>query len=314
MSESGPPSRSGQVADPPGPDQYAQDQNAQDQKAESLKTGPGAAEELPTPSVHPLIQPDPKAAAFFDVDNTVVQGTSLFQLAKGLYKRDFFPFRLIVRGLWLQAYFQLVGKENFAHIAEARIATLAFIKGHTVRELQEAGDEIYEESIASRVWPGTRAIAQTHLDVGQQVWLVTAAPLEVATIIAQKLGLSGALGTEAEHQHGVYTGQLKGELLHGSAKADAVRALATEHGLNLSRCFAYSDSYNDLPMLSLVGHPCVINPDRRLQEHAQEHDWQIRDYRSGRRAVRLGLLGTGAAGAAAGAVAAGFAVKRFLTR
>jgi len=206
----------------------------------------------------------------------------------------------------------VVGRENPQHIADAREATLLFIEGHTVAELEEVGNEIYEESIASRIWPGTRAIAQMHLDVGQQVWLVTAAPVEVAGIIAARLGLTGALGTTAEHVDGVYTGRLTGELLHGPAKAEAMRALAHEHGLDLSRCFAYSDSFNDLPMLSLVGHPCAINPDRRLQEHAEENDWQVRDYRTGRRAVRLGLLGAGAAGATAGAVAAGVAMRRHL--
>ena len=180
--------------------------------------------------------------------------------------------------------------------------------------MEEVGREIYEESIASRIWPGTRAIAQMHLDAGQQVWLVTAAPVEMAGIIAARLGLTGALGTTAEHHDGVYTGRLKGELLHGAAKAEAVRALAHEHGLDLARCWAYSDSYNDLPMLSLVGHPCAINPDGRLLVHAEEHDWAIRDYRSGRKAVRLGLVGAGATGAAAGAVAAGLAVHRALRR
>lgn len=260
----------------------------------------------------PRIAPDPTAAAFFDLDNTVVQGASLFHLAKGLYKRDFFPTRLIVKGLWLQGYFQLAGREKPEHIAEARAATLAFIKGHTVSDLQQAGEEIYEESIASRIWPGTRALAQSHLDVGHQVWLVTAAPIEVASIIAARLGLTGALGTVAETMDGVYTGRLVGDLLHGTAKAEAVRALATEHGLELANCFAYSDSYNDMPMLSLVGHPCAINPDRRLQHHAEENDWQVKDYRTGRRAMQLGLVGTGVAGAAAGAVAAGFAVRRMI--
>lgn len=260
----------------------------------------------------PLIQRDPRAAAFFDVDNTIVQGASLFHLAKGLYRRGFFPTRLIFKGLWLQAYFRMVGRENPQHIEDARNATLGFIKGHTVAELQEAGDEIYEESIASRIWPGTRAIAQTHLDVGQQVWLVTAAPVEVATIIAERLGLTGALGTIAEHVDGVYTGRLQGDLLHGQAKAVAVRQLAEEHDLDLARCFAYSDSFNDLPMLSLVGHPCAINPDGRLLDHAQELDWQVRDYRTGRKAVQVGLFGAGAFGATAGAVAAGLAVRRYL--
>jgi HAD superfamily hydrolase (TIGR01490 family) len=262
------------------------------------------------PATGPLIQADATAAAFFDLDNTVIQGATMFHLAKGLYRRGFFPTRLILKGLWLQAYFRLAGSEKAEHIEDARSAILGFIKGHPVTALQEIGNEIYEESIASRIWPGTRAIAQMHLDVGQQVWLVTAAPIEVAGIIAARLGLTGALGTTAEQEDGIYTGRLTGELLHGPAKAEAVRALTVEHGLDLARCFAYSDSFNDLPMLSLVGHPCAINPDRRLLEHAEEHDWQVRDYRTGRKAVRLGLLGAGAAGAATGAVAAGLAVRR----
>ena len=102
------------------------------------------------------------------------------------------------------------------------------------------------------------------------------------------MGLTGALGTTAEHIDGVYTGRLKGDLLHGPAKAEAIRALAREHGFDLAHCFAYSDSYNDLPMLSLVGHPCAINPDGRLLAHAEEQDWQIQDYRSGRQGGAAG--------------------------
>lgn len=260
----------------------------------------------------PLIHTDPRAAAFFDLDNTVIQGASLFHLAKGLYRRGFFPTRVIARGLWLQVYFRLIGRENPDHIAQAQAASLSFITGHTVTEIEEIGEEIYEESIAARVWPGTRAIAQMHLDVGHQVWLVTAAPVEVAGVIAGRLGLTGALGSTAEHVDGVYTGRLTGALLHGAAKAEGVRALAERHEFDLARCFAYSDSYNDLPLLSLVGHPCAVNPDRRLQQHAEEQDWQVRDYRTGRKAARVGLLGAGATGAAAGAVAAGLAVRRHL--
>jgi HAD superfamily hydrolase (TIGR01490 family) len=275
-----------------------------EETSEDLEEGIGQQE--------PLIHEDPTAAAFFDLDNTVIQGASLFHLAKGLYRRGFFPTRVILRGLWVQVYFRMVGREKAGHIDDARSVTLGFIEGHTVEELTEIASEVYEESIAERIWPGTRSLAQMHLDVGQQVWLVTAAPVEVAGIIAARMGLTGALGTTAEHRDGVYTGRLKGDLLHGPAKAEAIRALAHEHGFDLAHCFAYSDSYNDLPMLSLVGHPCAINPDGRLLAHAEEQDWQIQDYRSGRKAARLGLLGAGAAGATAGAVATGFAVRRIL--
>jgi HAD superfamily hydrolase (TIGR01490 family) len=312
-SEGKPPGYVGEVESLPGSDASAIPVDHNDPLAAAGPLRPSPAGVSAGDEQHvPLIHEDPTAAAFFDLDNTVVQGASLFHFAKGLYRRGFFPPRVIVKGLWLQAYFRMVGREKPGHIQDVRSVTLGFIEGHTVTELTEIATEVYEESIAGRIWPGTRALAQMHLDVGQQVWLVTAAPVEVAGIVAARLGLTGALGTTAEHIDGVYTGRLKGDLLHGPAKADAVRALAHEHGFDLARCFAYSDSYNDLPMLSLVGHPCAINPDGRLLAHAEEQDWQIQDYRSGRKAARLGLFGAGAAGATAGAVATGFAVRRVM--
>jgi HAD superfamily hydrolase (TIGR01490 family) len=254
--------------------------------------------------------PDPTAAAFFDVDNTIMQGASIFHLARGLHRRKFFTTREILGAAWKQAYFRVVGVEDPEHVAEARSSALEFIKGHRVEELEALGEEIFEEAMAHRIWPGTRALAQLHLDQGQRVWLVTAAPIEIATIIARRLGLTGALGTVSEHVDGVYTGRLVGDLLHGPAKSEAVRALAEREGLDLSRCSAYSDSFNDLPMLSLVGDPCVVNPDSRLREHARANDWRIRDYRTGRKAARAGLFAAGVTGAVSGSVAAALAIRR----
>src|SRR5204862_7783448 len=143
--------------------------------------------------------------------------------------------------------------------------------------------EIFDEAMAHRIWPGTRALAQLHLDQGQRVWLVTAAPLEIAQIIARRLGLTGAMGTVAEHVDGVYTGRLVGDLLHGPAKAEAIKALATREGLDRSLCSASSRSSTDLSMLSLVGDPCAVNPGDRLPVHAKQEGWRIRDYRTGRK-------------------------------
>jgi HAD superfamily hydrolase (TIGR01490 family) len=252
---------------------------------------------------------DDTAAAFFDVDNTVMQGASIFHLARGLHRRNFFTTRDILGAVWKQAYFRVVGVEDPDHIAETRASALSFIKGHTVRELEELGEEIFDEGMAHRIWPGTRALAQMHLDQGQRVWLVTAAPIEIAKIIARRLGLTGAMGTVSEHVDGVYTGQLVGDMLHGPAKAEAIKALAAREGLDLERCSAYSDSANDLPMLELVGDPCAINPDTKLRAHARSEGWRIRDYRTGRKAARLGLLVGATAGAVSGTVAAGLALR-----
>src|SRR5215204_1049236 len=235
-------------------------------------------------------EPDTTAAAFFDVDNTIMQGASIFHLARGLHRRKFFTTKDIVKATWQQLYFRVAGVEDPEHIARARSSALAFIAGHKVTELEEIGEEIFDEHMAHKIWPGTRAIAQWHLDRGQRVWLVTAAPVEIANVIARRLGLTGALGTVSEHIDGVYTGHLVGDMLHGPAKAEAIKALAEREGLDLAQCSAYSDSHNDLPMLSLVGDPCAINPDPKLRSHAREHGWRIRDYRTGRKAARAGLI------------------------
>lgn len=253
---------------------------------------------------------DPHAAAFFDLDNTVMQGAAIFHFGRGLYKRKFFRSRDLARFAWQQAYFRIAGSEDPEHMQDVRESALSIVKGHRVEELMSIGEEIYDEYMAGKIWPGTRALAQAHLDAGQRVWLVTAAPVETATIIARRLGLTGALGTVAEHVDGLYTGRLVGEPLHGPAKAEAVRALAAAEGLELSRCAAYSDSSNDIPMLSLVGHPYAINPDTRLRKHAREMGWRLRDYRTGRKAAKIGIPAAAGVGAVAGGAAAAVALQR----
>ena len=253
---------------------------------------------------------DEKAAAFFDLDNTVMQGAALFHFGRGLYKRKFFETRDLAKFAWQQAWFRLAGVEDPEHMQDARDSALSIVKGHRVSELMSIGEEIYDEYMAERIWPGTRALAQAHLDAGQKVWLVTAAPVEIAQVIARRLGLTGALGTVAESVDGVYTGKLVGEPLHGPAKAEAVRALASAEGLDLSRCAAYSDSHNDIPMLSLVGHPYAINPDTKLRKHARQLDWRLRDYRTGRKAAKVGIPAAAGVGAVAGGTAAAIALHR----
>ncbi|MFD7294888.1 HAD family hydrolase [Streptomyces sp. NPDC059897] len=253
---------------------------------------------------------DDKAAAFFDLDNTVMQGAAIFHFGRGLYKRKFFERRELTRFAWQQAWFRLAGVEDPEHMQDAQNSALSIVKGHRVAELMSIGEEIYDEYLAERIWPGTRALAQAHLDAGQKVWLVTAAPVEIATVIARRLGLTGALGTVAESIGGVYTGKLVGEPLHGPAKAEAVRALASAEGLELGRCAAYSDSHNDIPMLSLVGHPYAINPDTKLRKYARERDWRLRDYRTGRKAAKVGIPAAAGVGAVAGGTAAAIALHR----
>jgi HAD superfamily hydrolase (TIGR01490 family) len=255
-------------------------------------------------------EPDPTAGAFFDVDNTLMRGASIYYFARGLAARKMFGPRDLARMAWGQLSFRVRGAENSGHIDAAREAALAFVMGHKVADIVALSEEIYDESMADRIWEGTRALAQRHLEAGQRVWLVTATPVELATIISRRLGLTGALGTVAESVDGQYTGRLVGGLLHGDAKAAAVQALADREGLDLARCSAYSDSTNDLPMLELVGYPNVVNPDAELRAEAGTRDWPVHDFRSGRRATLIALPAAAGAGAIVGGVAAAAALRR----
>jgi HAD superfamily hydrolase (TIGR01490 family) len=258
----------------------------------------------------PAVTPDPTGAAFFDVDNTMMMGASLFWFARGLAARKYFTTRDLTRFVWQQAKFRIAGNESADDMHTIRENALAFVAGREIAEISQAGEEIYDELMADRIWAGTRGLAQQHLDAGQRVWLVTATPVELAGIIARRLGLTGALGTVAEVIDGKYTGRLVGELMHGEAKAEAVRALAQREGLDLSRCTAYSDSANDLPMLTLTGTAVAVNPDTELRAIARSRGWTIRDYRTGRKAAKIGVPTVAAAALSGGLVGGAIALRR----
>lgn len=250
----------------------------------------------------PGAEQDRRAAAFFDIDNTVMRGASGFFLARGLAHHDILSTADMIGFAWMQAKFVIAGNEDLDDFKKVTESALAIVKGRHVDEISEIADEVFEEYMVDKLWPGTLALAQSHLDVGQRVWLVSATPVEVASVIAERLGLSGAIGTESQVIDGYYTGRLMGRPMHGEAKADAISELAEREDLDLSRCSAYSDSANDIPMLSLVGNPVAINPDHALRDHARTQGWQIRDYRSRRFALKIGVPMAAAAGLTVGMI------------
>lgn len=232
----------------------------------------------------PDIPQDEGAAAFFDVDNTLIRGASILLFARGLARRRFFKAQQIVGFAWKQLKFQLVGEENASDISSGRDQALGFVKGRKESEVIALAEEIWVATIAERIFPGTRELAEMHIQAGQQVWLVSATPVQLAQVIARELGFTGALGTVAEVKDGRFTGRMVGDLLHGPGKKYAVAALAEREGLDLSRCTAYSDSVNDIPLLSMVGTAVTVNPDSALRAEAKKRGWEVRDYRRRKRA------------------------------
>ena len=228
-----------------------------------------------------------KRVAFFDVDNTLLKGSTLFFLGRGMYQRGFFTKKDISAFVLANIRYRLTGKENKDEIIRFQNAACEFIKGHNVIEIETIGQEIYEEYVSPAIWQGTVEIAQEHLSKGEEVWLVTATPADMANLMAKRLGLTGALGTKAESKSGVYTGKIIGNLLHGREKASAVKELSIVNKFDLINCYAYSDSHHDIPLLELVGNPRVINPDALLEIRAYRDNWPVYDFRRARRIKKI---------------------------
>lgn len=219
-----------------------------------------------------------KAAAFFDVDNTILRGSSSYLFGKVAFERDFFSRKDLWRFAWAQFRFIWKG-ENNDKLAELKDRALSLAAGHKVDELNALVDEVYERHIKLKLWPETVRLALEHMAKGREVWLITAAPQELGDVIAKELGLTGAIGTKVERKDGLLTGNLVGKPIHGVIKRKEIKELAKKRNLSLKKSYAYSDSNNDLPMLTAVGHPVAVNPDKVLLRYAKAADWPIYDFK-----------------------------------
>lgn len=226
------------------------------------------------------------SAAFFDLDNTLIRGSSLFHLGWGGFKRGMFSTREALRFSLAQCHFRLTRQERPDAPQAWGDFAAAFVKGANVAELVRIGREIMHESIKPALREPVLEMARHHLASGEEVWIVTASPHELSQMLAESLGFTGGIGTRAEVLEGRYTGRIPSGILHGPLKAKAVAAMAGERGIELARSSAYSDSIHDLPLLRAVGFPRVVAPDRQLARVARRHGWPIHHDRN-----YQGLLG-----------------------
>lgn len=216
-------------------------------------------------------------------------GLSMFLLAQGLHQRDHYDTGEIVRFAWEQFVFRVRRFDSAQKKARTKQAGLEFVRGRHRLEVESLVEEIADERIVPRVYPAMALLVERYQAEGVRTFVTTAAPVELARFVAQRLGMTGGLGTQAEVDgDDRYSGRLDGPVLHGPAKAAAVATYAAGAGIDLSASMAYSDSINDLPLLELVGRPEVVNPDRRLRKVAERSGWAVHQFageRNERRSV-----------------------------
>jgi HAD superfamily hydrolase (TIGR01490 family) len=245
------------------------------------------------------------AAAFFDLDRTLMEGSSAFQFGRAAYKAGLISRRRLIADGWANIRFRLKGSTDAdTHALRDRISVS--LKGTRVRDLERLGADVLA-GVLPRIYPKMLALAHDHQDAGRRVYIATAASRELAEILANVLTLDGGIGSQfSEVRDGVYTGQPTGLFIYGADKARAIEQLAQREGIDLAESYAYSDSSSDLPMLQVVGHPVAVNPDRELLRVARENGWQVLrfDRLSRRLKTVAGLLGAAAVGGAGSVVLA----------
>lgn len=224
-----------------------------------------------TDDAAPFPRPLP-VVAFFDIDKTLVNGASAMFLARAARSLGIVGRKDLARFGWEAVKFRRHG-ERTSVLDEVRERALQLLAGHPAAELHRLAGQVVH-SMQPKIWPETRALLDAHREAGHEVWLISATPDFLAAELAGALGATGGIGTGLEIEDGVFTGRFAGPTMHGAEKAVAATALMREHGCDPVDCFAYSDSVNDLPLLTAVGTPIAINPDRGLAQHARAQGWR----------------------------------------
>ncbi len=239
------------------------------------------------------------SAAFFDLDRTLISGSSAFTLATQARKAGLIPNLEFVRDATGAVTFKLFGASDDTTDA-VRTRVLDTVKGMRQSDLQALNTEVLPRLMA-KLRPEARRLLDRHRHAGRDTYIVSAAPQEIVEPLAHSLGMTSGLGTRGVVEDGKYTGELDGPFCYGEGKVEAITELAHWHRYDLGQCYAYSDSASDLPMLEAVGHPVAVNPDTRLERHARRHGWPIVIFSQRTKSVIRRTVSTGATAAIAGA-------------
>jgi HAD superfamily hydrolase (TIGR01490 family) len=222
-------------------------------------------------------------AAFFDLDKTIIAKSSVLAFGKPFYREGLLSRRAIVKSMYAQIVYMLVGADE-SKMEEVREAMLSLTKGWQQDHVAQIVAETLDEVISPIVFAEALELFDEHHAAGRKVVIVSSSPAEVVTPLGSFLGADEVIATRARiDEDGAYTGELE-FYAYGQHKADAMAEYAAEHGIDLSESFAYSDSVTDVPMLSVVGHPVAVNPDKDLAREAIDREWEIRNFA---RPVRL---------------------------
>ena len=239
------------------------------------------------------------AAAFFDLDRTLIAGASMFPLGVEAWRAGLVSNGEIRRFATGALAFKLFGDKG-ERSEGVRTDFLGRVEGVSVEVLHDVARRVLPRLVA-RVRPESRRLIKMHEEAGRDTWIVSASPHPIVAPLAERLGMTGAIATRGKSVNGHYTADLDGPFVYGEGKSQAILQLAVDRGYDLKHSYAYSDSISDLPMLEVVGHPVAVNPDSDLADLAHERGWPVVIFsRKTKQRMAVGFGSATAAGAALG--------------
>ncbi|MCX4981749.1 HAD-IB family hydrolase [Streptomyces sp. NBC_00572] len=216
----------------------------------------------------------PRTAAFFDLDKTVIAKSSTLTFSKSFYRGGLISRRAALRTAYIQFVF-LAGGADHDQMERMREYLSALCKGWNVAQVKELVAETLHDLIDPIIYDEAASLIEDHHAAGRDVVIVSTSGAEVVEPIGEMLGADRVVATRmVVGEDGCFTGEVE-YYAYGPTKAEAVRELAKSEGYDLARCYAYSDSATDIPMLEAVGHPYAVNPDRALRREAAAREWPV---------------------------------------
>jgi HAD superfamily hydrolase (TIGR01490 family) len=216
-------------------------------------------------------------AAFFDLDKTVIAKASMVAFGRPFQRAGMISRWLVLRALYGQLVYLYLGADE-ARMTRMRESALRITRGWDQRHVRELVRETLEEVIEPIIFEEALDLIREHQAAGRRVYIISASPEEIVEPLTEYLGADQAIATRTlVDEQGRYTGEVE-FYSYGPEKATAMLAEAEARGIDLAESYAYSDSGTDIPMLEVVGHPVAVNPDRTLERHARDRDWEIRDF------------------------------------
>ena len=219
------------------------------------------------------------AAAFFDLDKTIIAKSSTLAFTRSMFKAGLLSGSTLAKAGIAQAYYQAFGADH-DQLERVKEELAALTKGWSRDEVLSVVEETVDEVVRPLVYAEALAIIAEHKGAGRKVVVISASPEEIVIPLCRYLGIEDVIATRSEiDENGAYTGRIE-RYAYGPGKAEAMKELAEADGIDLSQSYAYSDSVTDLPMLEIVGHPVVVNPDSQLAAIAKERGWETRRFES----------------------------------